>query len=266
MGEPSPFFSYFDRVSIIHLPERTDRLRSLSAELKRAGLSIDDPKVEIPIAPKPPEANGFHSRGVYGNFLSHLGILKKAEVDGLDTVLILEDDAIFSNSFNSRQASLATHLRSHPWDEILIGHSVRVGLPVSSTGIVEFKGNSLWAHCYGVHRRTLSRLIDYLEKTIDRDPLHPDGGKMYIDGALNEFRKKNPDTVCLVTSPCLSVQRGSQSSLNETKWTDKKEIFNLVKNSARTARDTLWRHGLIDIRPKVDNWSSVQVATAWPAK
>ena len=43
----------------------------------------------------PETSNGFASRSVYGSFLSHLEIIGSAYRDGLDTVWILEDDAIF---------------------------------------------------------------------------------------------------------------------------------------------------------------------------
>src|SRR5437868_5488551 len=109
-------FDYFDRTSIIHLPERTDRLAALTSELSKVGLDIRSEKVSIPYAPKPSSANGFPSRGVYGNFLSHLGIIQQAYADNLDRVLILEDDAIFSRSFESRQQTILESLRSCEWD------------------------------------------------------------------------------------------------------------------------------------------------------
>jgi glycosyl transferase, family 25 len=75
-------YEYFDRIAIIHLLERRDRFESLSAGLRGMGFDIQQPKVQIPHAPRPSDANGFPSRGVYGNFLSHLGILRQAWRDG----------------------------------------------------------------------------------------------------------------------------------------------------------------------------------------
>ncbi len=115
---------YLDRLAIIHLPDRDDRLRALTRELSRVGIDIDSPKVTIPDPPMPETPNGFHSRGVYGSFLSHLEIIEKAYRDGLDTVLVLEDDAIFSRKFRSQQQLIASHLRDHEWDLCFIGHSV----------------------------------------------------------------------------------------------------------------------------------------------
>jgi GR25 family glycosyltransferase involved in LPS biosynthesis len=113
-------FSYFGGVAIINLPERTDRLSKLEAELERVGLDVYGPKVCIPVAPRPIDANGFSSRGVYGNLLSHLSILAKAIAQDLEPVLILEDDAIFNHSFNNMQPTIVQALRENNWDPPLL--------------------------------------------------------------------------------------------------------------------------------------------------
>ena len=259
-------FDYFDRTAIIHLPERTDRFTALAFELSKVGLDIRSEKVLVPHAPKPTCANGFPSRGVYGNFLSHLGIIEQAYADNLDRVLILEDDAIFSRSFKSKQQTILNNLRSREWDMVFLGHSIKSGLPVSDTGLVQFSGNFLWARCYGVNRNAMPRVIEYLQQTIKREPDHPDGGKMYIDGALSEFRRLNPDVVCLLSSPCLSVQRGSPSSLAGANWYDTKLVLREAASLARQMRDELWRRGVITIGPPKSHsyWIKIDRATPWP--
>src|SRR5882672_2278555 len=110
--------NYFDRLSIVHLPERTDRLASLIIELSTIGIDVKNAKIHIPHAPKPETPNGFPSRGVYGNFLSHLRIIEQAYSDNLDNILIMEDDAIFCRSFSSKQATISRLLRSNKWDTV----------------------------------------------------------------------------------------------------------------------------------------------------
>jgi glycosyl transferase, family 25 len=261
-----PLFSYFDRIAIINLPERSDRLNSLKNELARVGLDIGDPKVSIPVAPRPLDANGFRSRGVYGNLLSHLSILEGALADNLDSVLVLEDDAIFSHAFNKRQCEIAQNLKSHRWDQLFIGHSISSGLPNAKSGVVRYGGEFFWAHCYAVHRRFLAQLVDYIRATIDRPAGHIDGAKMYIDAVLYQFRLRTPELVCLVTSPCLSVQRGSPSSLNSSHWYDRNKVMRPVSTFARSVRDECWRYGLISIKPKkVGSTVSTYSAEIWPA-
>jgi glycosyl transferase, family 25 len=263
----STLFDYFDRVAIIHLPQRVDRFRSLKTELAGVGLDIHSNKVAIPAAPMPQDPNGFPSRGVYGNFLSHLGIIEQAYRDGLESVLILEDDAIFSKAFNRSQIGIARYLRVNLWDQLFIGHSIADKLPPAPSGLVRFQGSFFWAHCYAVHRRIMPRMIEYMNGTIAREAGSPLGGKMYIDGAYTLFRKLNPDVICLLSSPRLSIQKGSASSLNEPVWYSGNKIVDATAAAARYVRDELWRLGLIEVVPKATSQMNVaQSAVPWPER
>jgi glycosyl transferase family 25 len=241
-------FEYFDRTSVIHLPTRSDRMLSLTRELKRIGVDIDSPKISFPVPPMPEHASGFPSRGVHGNFLSHLGIIEDAHRDNLETVFILEDDAIFSNRFKSAQANIVEALKSSSWDMCFIGHSLTSGLPSSPTGLIPFSGPFLWAHCYAIHRRIMPRLIEYMTNSIAHPSGHPEGGRMYIDGAYTLFRRLNPDVRCFVSSPCLSIQRGSPSSLNARLWYDKNGVTSLAVGAIRRIRDEGWRRGWFEVK------------------
>jgi len=232
---------YFDRVSIVHLKERTDRYSSLVAELRRLGIEITDSKVCIPDAPKPPEANEFASKGVYGSFLSHLEILKSTQRDKLRSVWVLEDDAIFSHRFVREQHQIAEYLSRSEWDICYFGHTLTKELNELEKGLPRYSGPFYWAHCYAVHARILTRLVGYLEETVHRPRGHPLGGKMYIDGAYTLFRKLNPDVVVLVANPVLSVQRGSPSSLVQGRWYDRLRVARPIVKAARSLRDEFWR-------------------------
>jgi glycosyl transferase, family 25 len=259
---------YFDRLAIVHLPDREDRYRALKHELSRIGIDIECSKVSMPDPPMPETANGFKSRGVYGNFLSHLEIIEAAYRDGLETVWVLEDDAIFSKSFNKQQTAIAEYLRANEWDQLFIGHTVHEELPSSPTGLLCYSGPFIWAHSYAVRRRIMPRLIEYLRKTIDREEGHPEGAKLYIDAAYFFFRQFNPDVICVVSSPCMSVQKGSQSSLNSPRWYQRSG-FGTAVNLGREIRDEFWRNGWLRIdgpqhvlNPKVE--IKYRQAQVWP--
>jgi glycosyl transferase, family 25 len=234
---------YFDRLAIIHLPDRDDRLRALVKELRACGIDINDPKVKIPHAPMPASANGFKSRGVYGSFLSHLEILEAAYKDGLETVWTIEDDAIFSKRFRLQQEQIASYLRENDWDLCFIGHSGGEEIPESPTGLLRYSGPYIWAHSYAVHRRIMPRLIEFVRGSSEREEGHPQGGKIFIDAAYFFFRQFNPDVVNIVSSPCLSVQKGSESSLNARKIHDRILGIRSLANLAREIRDECWRQG-----------------------
>jgi hypothetical protein len=261
---------YFDRIAIVHLPDREDRYRALRAELSRIGIDINGPKVVIPDPPMPESANGYKSRGVYGSFLSHLEILEAAYRDGLDTVWVLEDDAIFSKRFRTGQAAVAQHLRENDWDMFFAGHTVSEPLPDSPTDLVRYSGPFIWAHSYAVHRRILPKLIDYLHLTMEREDGHPQGSKLYIDAAYFFFRNLNPDVISVVSSPCFSVQKGSPSSLNSLPWYKTIPPGKLVMDLARELRDESWRRGWIRIDgPQLKLSSDLKFtwaqAETWPA-
>ena len=232
---------YFDRTCIINLPERADRLRLLQRELVCFGGDVHGAKVQVPYAPRPDDANGFFSKGVYGSFLSHLNILREAIRDGLQTVWILEDDATFSRRMAREQDQIIDVLRRTSWDLCYFGHNLTYELAGAEKGLVPHTALFHWAHCYAVHSRVLSRLVEYLEETLSNPPGHPRCGRVYIDAAYSAFRWFNPDVVTLVANPAMSLQRGSVSSLAGGHWYDRQALLVPLVSLARSARDELWR-------------------------
>lgn len=235
------FSEYFDRIAVIHLPERQDRYREISGELRRMGIAMDNPKVCIPYAPRTADKGGFPSRAVHGNFLSHLSILKAAQADGLKAVWVLEDDALFSRSLITRQHELAAQLERAEWDLCFFGHSLTTELAGLPKGLVPHRAPFMWAHCYAVHARALPKLTAYLEKTMAAPAGDPQGGKLYIDAAFTLFRQFHPEIVTLVGNPMLSRQRGSDSSIANTRWHLSVRALRPAVRVARTLRDAWWR-------------------------
>jgi glycosyl transferase family 25 len=234
-------YDYFDRIAIIHLPDRVDRFQSLSLELLDLGIDIGQSKVTIPHAPVPSEWSGWPSRGVYGNFLSHLGILKQALQDGLRTIWVLEDNAIFSRRMRREQQALVETLQQREWDLCFFGHSLKSELAEQPDGLVPANADFIWAHCYAVHVRVLPRLVAYLERAVALPAHHPEGSGLYIDAAFTLFRRLNPDVVALVYNPALSIQKGCFSSLNDLKWYDALAVTRPLVSLARRARDHWWK-------------------------
>lgn len=255
---------YFDRIAIVHLPDRVDRFRALRGELSRIGIDINGSKIQIPDPPMPETANGYRSRGVYGSFLSHLEIVEAAYRDGLETVWVLEDDAIFSRKFDRLQSSVVRNLKENEWDLFFAGHTVLQRLPDSPTGLVRYSGPFIWAHSYAVHRRIMPRLVEYLHLTMEREEGHPEGGKLYIDAAHFFFRQFNPDVISIVSSPCFSVQKGSPSSLNTLPWYKRLPVISSGFDLARAVRDEAWRRGLIRIDGPQDSLSKDFKVTSGP--
>lgn len=172
--------------------------------------------------------------------------------DGVESVWILEDDAIFRSNFAANQEEVAAYLSGNDWDFCYIGHTLASELANLAHGLIPFSGPFFWAHCYAVHRRVLPRLVDYLEETLINPPGHPRGGKVYIDAAYTLFRRLYPDVITLVSNPVLSVQRGSPSSLVNGRWYDHYTLTRPLVAICRKMRDEVWRRtGWPDTAPEL---------------
>lgn len=93
----------FDRVFIVNLDRRADRLEHINKEVERLGWSAQRfPAFDgatLDSKPGKPPIKGWSviSMGNYGNVLSQRAIIKLAKEAKLDSILILEDDAEFDS-------------------------------------------------------------------------------------------------------------------------------------------------------------------------
>jgi GR25 family glycosyltransferase involved in LPS biosynthesis len=243
MHTNSPLLDYLTQVRIIHLRNRVDRYTVLVRELANVGLDINDDRVQITDAICCSDDNAFPSPSVFGSFLSHLKTLREAHDKQYRSILVLEDDAIFRSFFSSEdfQKQLVDTLSAKPWDICYFGHPVTNLLKTQPKGLINTNLIFRWSHCYAVHQRILPELIAYLEATMERPAGHPEGGKMYFDGALSMFRERSPNVVTLISNPTFSIQRGSISTLADRRWYDKVAMLQLPLNLVRAIRDELWR-------------------------
>ena len=248
---PSPLLDFFDRIYVINLPERTDRFEQLRGELSSIGIAIDHPKVRVMHGQWSDSAHGFASLGAYGNFMSHLRILREVHAQGDCNVWILEDDAIFRRELRDPgvQSRIVQRLRGGGWDLCYLGHGLARSQLKALAGELLLplprQTEFTWAHCYGISARCVGPLLAYLEETLVHPPGHPRGARMYIDGALNMYRRFHPEAVTWVTSPRLSSQRGTTSNLAQRRPYDDVAWLQPFVSRLRGLRDEAWRRGLL---------------------
>ena len=89
--------AYFDRVCLVNLRRRPDRLEQFQKELERLDWPFQSPMI-VPACdgravPQPAYFKG--GAGAWGCLRSHSWILEQAMADGVKSLLILEDDAFF---------------------------------------------------------------------------------------------------------------------------------------------------------------------------
>jgi glycosyl transferase, family 25 len=225
--------SAFDRICIINLPERSDRRRAVARELRRLGAPVDGARVRVVEAIRPDGPAGFPSTGAHGCYLSHLKVLRQAQADGVQRLLVLEDDVMFGAAM-AQSAALTARLRDGDWQLAYPGH-VQAARP----GPLRWEPTSeplVCAHCYAVQGDALPVLIGFLEACLQRPEGHPLGGPMHFDGALSMLRAARPELRTLIASRSLAGQRSSRSDIAGPSWIDRLPAAAL----ARTVRNG-WR-------------------------
>jgi glycosyl transferase family 25 len=230
---------YFQRIYIINLRHRTDRKREMEAQLKKVGLSLDHPQIELFAAIRPDNANGFPSIGAKGCFMSHLSILKDAQKRGLDNVLIIEDDLDFVADFNSRIDNAMHELNQHKWSIFYGGGRLQSPIEFTANSELAIIPNSVsiqTTHFIGFTRSTINAMIDHLESILSRPAGHSDGGPMHVDGAYSWFRRNKPDVLTLLAINELGHQRSSRTDIHDLRWFDKTPVIRTIANVMRRAK------------------------------
>lgn len=187
---------YFDKVVVINLDRRTDRMEKLDAQLKELGIQYErfsaiDGK-ELGIDP------------VEAGKLSHLKVLESL---GTEKVLILEDDALFVEDFQERFDKVMGSLPTN-WDVFYLG----AWLPkytaelkqVNKHWHKQIMSNGMQAYCVNPNK------VDFFINKVKEW----DG---YIDVC---FRFLASETNAYIVQPNLVIQFPSFSDLRLTEVSD----------------------------------------------
>lgn len=211
-----PLSDYFPLTRVVNLPSRRDRYRAIAAQLKAMGMPFAAGKVEIFQAICPTEAAGFTNPGVRGCYLSHLEALRDARARGVSAVLMIEDDLQVAPQDLPALDRVAAQLAERPWGIAYLGHFHPIP-SAGGPGWMPYSGELHTSHFYAMHAGLFDRVIAYLEACLERPPGDPVGGPMEYDGALNMFRRWNPDVVTLLAQPSLGSQRPSRSDIHPSR-------------------------------------------------
>ena len=160
---------YFERVAIINRPDRPERKQNILNELKKIGLTENDVTFTKTFTPDNVVVPDYWvaTPGAYCCFKSHLHALEQAQRDNVSNILLLEDDAIFCDSFNEGLKYVIRDNCLHRTDYDILylgGQHIKqeLGVPIPySKGLVEaFNVNR--THAYAVSNRMYEPLIQYL--------------------------------------------------------------------------------------------------------
>jgi hypothetical protein len=153
----------FDRVVVVNLARRQDRLEKFQRAFSnwpfkkpRRFEAIDGQTVGVP----PGWEKG---AGAWGCMLSHRQILDQAIADGVQSLLVLEDDACPAEDFSARAAKFFRNLPGN-WDGLMLGaEHLMKPIPVHP-GIVRCVVSNR-THAYAVRGRLMSILSRFWEIT-----------------------------------------------------------------------------------------------------
>ncbi len=226
----------FDAVYVINLVTRTDRRRQISVQLAALGLSPDNPRLTWIRAVKPSDGGTFGNIGARGCFLSHLECLRKACVTGHKRILILEDDALITDSAAWRDA--LTAIGAQPWN-VWYGGARFFDYSPQTGGVlcpIDAHVSIGTTHCIGFQGDAIRSIFEFLELILTRPPGHEEAGPMPIDGAYTVWRRLNPSAITLASVPAVCTQRPSRSDITPGMWLDKLPIARQVVSVLRALR------------------------------
>ena len=142
-------YDFIERVYVINLKRRPDRLRTFFQRLEQYGWPFKEPIVYPAIEGDkvgvPPEFT--QGGGAYGCRMSHLRILQDCLMDDVHSVMILEDDADLCEGFPEK---VAEFLEKVPidWEGIMLGGQHHAPpIPTTIDGVVRVR-YAQRTHCY----------------------------------------------------------------------------------------------------------------------
>lgn len=162
------YFEEFDILSIINA-KRKGRIKK---NLKAAGIKnyelfeFSSAKRITNIGPKDLTlsdllVNGSCDETCQNILMNHMSLIQRAYDKGLNTVVILEDDALFDLPINNRKLKrVIKWLKSHRWDIFYFGYipwPKIVSIPVTGDIVKTF--NPLTAHCYALSRQGMKKIL-----------------------------------------------------------------------------------------------------------
>jgi hypothetical protein len=211
----------FDRVAVINLARRPDRLRRFHSLL--SDWPFRQPErfeaVDGHLVGSPPGWD--KGAGAWGCLLSHRRILDQAIRDGMQSLLVLEDDAYPVANFSSRAREFLDAV-PEDWDGLMFGaqHLTKPS-PVSSGVMRCTLANR--AHAYAVRGRFMEILSRFWsENTVD----HCD---IVLASLMPHFKVYAPDPILIGQDSGVSDITGRQEQLRFWSTERKLQIANLKR-------------------------------------
>jgi len=198
----------FDRVVCINLDERADRWEQVQ---QTAAAILGDAKLQRFSAIKPDLALQRVHNGRAGCLLSHRRVIENAYRDGLESVLVFEDDLSFDLKFEERIGPTIQTLGGTPWDLFYLGVTPKAPLLPAGDGLVRTLGG-MTTHAIAYHRRAMPELLKRLpdeNRVLRFLSRHKSVDRYYCQHVAARMR-------CYASSPLLVFQRDDFSDIQQS--------------------------------------------------
>ena len=234
---------FFDKIYVINLASRQDRRDEMQVELKKIGLSLTHPSVQLFTAVRPTEQGDWPSIGARGCFMSHLQVLQDAEHHGYENILILEDDIDFVKEFNLRFIEVNQILNRLNWDIFYGGYELfNQEIRSNNDSLLKTIDSTTsvgTTHFIAFNKTTLVLVREYLDVMISRKGGDPNGGPMHVDGAYSWFRTVYPQIITVIATPQLGYQRSSRTDIHDLGWKDQLPVVRRIMMILRKVKNFL---------------------------
>jgi GR25 family glycosyltransferase involved in LPS biosynthesis len=161
---------YFDKIYCINLDRRPDRWEeNCLPQFKELGMEVErfsacDGKTEVDLG------HGDVYNAELAGTISHLKAIKKAKEEGVERLLLLEDDVVFSTNGNTNTSEMfSERIKQVPedWDILFFGGNHVGDMSNVSPGVVKLNG-SYAIHACGIKNTAFDIMITHLERNIDK--------------------------------------------------------------------------------------------------
>jgi len=178
----------FERVYVINLPRRTERWEAFSQKLPADWpFRLPERYAAIDGGLASPPDWWKDGGGAWGCYKAHLRILEDCLSNEINSVLILEDDAVCVEGFTEKVQAFWQHLPDD-WEMVYLGGQhiqENLGLPRKINEWVYHPYNINRCHCYGLRgRRMLEMAYKHLNNFFDWKVPH------HVDHYLGELHKR----------------------------------------------------------------------------
>lgn len=185
----------FDKILLINLPERTDRLQQATEELNKHKIPF-----EIIEAIKKPN-------GAEGLFDTMFHVFNLAEVNEWNNILIFEDDVQIIGDINAVMNNVMYQM-PYWWDLIYLGANVNAPLMKVPNCDHMLRCNSLLStHALGYSKACRKEILEEMRKGIRRVKYAVEPIDQLLERVIQVHGRS------YVTNPLLAVQRPSYSDI-----------------------------------------------------